>query len=1186
MAVERVTHGCWDMGDRALSQPACPRAIARTLLIMVVTLAGLFSASASARAAAWTALAPDAQSASMQVTPIDLGTNVAGSPLDTSPAFSHLGVAISPDGRTGYVVSAGSHVLIPIDLSTGFPTVETPVNLTASAGTLYIAISPDGRKAYVSDTAHNDLVPVDLTTNPVTVGTPIPIDATPFGIAFSPDGSMAYVAAPGTGIGNGTVTPITVASDTPGTPISGVGTSPYQIAITPDGKTAYVTDNGSNNVYPIALPAGTVGPPISVGAGVIPLGIAITPDGTKAYTANFGAASTSAGTGNTVTPITLATNTAGTPITVGGGPWSIAVTPDSKTVYVGNSNDSTVSPIDVATDTAGTAITGVGFPRSLAITPDQAPVANFAVASASPGQPTTFDASSSTVRFGTIASYRWDFGDGSAPVTTTAPTTSHVYAGSGSFTASVTETSSAGTSIGGEVYTGQTASRVGSAGAQASRSVIISAAPQPAVSVSAHSLDFGVIAIGHTSLPQAITVTNSGQAPLVISSAVLAGTNKRDYKITSDTCSGHTISASGACTTTLTFTPGGTGARAAQLAYDDNGSGSPHTIALSGSGTHRVTLAGTVTLNGNPVAGAAVEACPTGAAGQANCVAANTARDGGFAVTITAPTGAQYSLSAFAPSDVHAGEKVLSPITVPAASFSGLEIALPAAPSIPSGVTFVSPSHGVETSGSANPAVFWNEPNQIELDRSLFPPNGTVVVTQIIIRGTNASTGAPASDVVNVGGTVAGRPVGVTFGNGPVSVTIPPLDPIHGQATATVNYQFFPSSTFAATGIASTQALYEVYPPPPFGQALAPQPTDPLPAYFLNIGQPGGVALGPASISGTDAKNFSVVTLGSAGVPKGSTDCGFTAAMLQPFDQTTSNPPPSSECGVAVQFTPPPLTQAPKIFYYATLDVAARSGGATGGMHVQLIGCDEDQATAAANFTGIDACGGSNPPEKDEPPEDEPPPPPEPDPTPVIIPFPWIDPSGTVLARSGHGALVPLPGATVTLQRGRRRRRGPFGAVRNRSTVMSPANRRNPDRTSALGAFGWDVLPGYYRVAASHPGCKAAKGKSALSSVLRVPPPALGLRLVLACPHLRRAVTHTTLRVSRHGKRQLVLLARVRGRHPAGVVSFLLGRRSLAVVPVDPRSGRATLTLRGTRTKGYVARYGGDGMNATSRGTG
>ena len=87
----------------------------------------------------------------------------------------------------------------------------------------------------------------------------------------------------------------------------------------------------------------------------------------------------------------------------------------------------------------------------------------------------------------------------------------------------MTETSSAGTSTGGEVYTGQTASRVGSAGAQASRSVIISAAPQPTLSVSTQALDFGVIAIGHTSMTRAITVSNSGQAALVISSAVLSG---------------------------------------------------------------------------------------------------------------------------------------------------------------------------------------------------------------------------------------------------------------------------------------------------------------------------------------------------------------------------------------------------------------------------------------------------------------------------------------------------------------------------------------------------------------------------------------------------------------------------------------------------------------------------------------
>ncbi len=128
-------------------------------------------------------------------------------------------------------------------------------------------------------------------------------------------------------------------------------------------------------------------------------------------------------------------------------------------MYVGNSNDGTVTPIDVATNTAGAAIAGVRTPRSIAITPDQAPVANFSVTSAAPGSVTSFDASASTVRFGTIATYRWSFGDGTPDVTTTAPTTAHVYASAGTYSATVTETDSAGTSTTGEVYTGQTASR-------------------------------------------------------------------------------------------------------------------------------------------------------------------------------------------------------------------------------------------------------------------------------------------------------------------------------------------------------------------------------------------------------------------------------------------------------------------------------------------------------------------------------------------------------------------------------------------------------------------------------------------------------------------------------------------------------------------------------------------------------
>jgi DNA-binding beta-propeller fold protein YncE len=55
------------------------------------------------------------------------------------------------------------------------------------------------------------------------------------------------------------------------------------------------------------------------GAGGGPLGIAITPDGMTAWVTNYGPIP------GTVTPVNLATNTAGTPITVGTLPHAVAI---------------------------------------------------------------------------------------------------------------------------------------------------------------------------------------------------------------------------------------------------------------------------------------------------------------------------------------------------------------------------------------------------------------------------------------------------------------------------------------------------------------------------------------------------------------------------------------------------------------------------------------------------------------------------------------------------------------------------------------------------------------------------------------------------------------------------------------------------------------------------------------------
>ena len=317
-----------------------------------------------------------------------------------------------------------------------------------------IAITPDGKTAYVTNLDSGTVTPISTATN--TAGTAIPVDMDPGGIAITPDGRTAYV----TNSYNNTVTPISTATNTAGTAIP-VGTYPEGIAITPDGRTVYVANAEGNTVTPVSTSTNTAGTAIPVGTS--PGGIAITPDGKTAYVTNY--------YDKTVTPISVAKNTAGTAIPVGTDPYGVAVAPDGKTAYVTNLGSNTVTPIDVATNTTGTAIPAGPQPGEIAITPDQAPTAAFSLAAAPVGSPSSFDGSASSSPVGSIASYQWDFGDGQHATTTT-PSTTHVYAAVGTYTARLTVTDTAGTSLA-QVFTGQTVSLQGGPQASTTRTITV-----------------------------------------------------------------------------------------------------------------------------------------------------------------------------------------------------------------------------------------------------------------------------------------------------------------------------------------------------------------------------------------------------------------------------------------------------------------------------------------------------------------------------------------------------------------------------------------------------------------------------------------------------------------------------------------------------------------------------------------
>ena len=91
--------------------------------------------------------------------------------------------------------------------------------------------------------------------------------------------------------------------------------------------------------------------------------------------------------------------------------------------------------------------------------------------------------------------------------------------------------------------------------------------------------------INTTSAATTITITNSGNATLNITTATLAGANAADFAAASNTCNGASLAANATCTVGVTFTPSAVGLRQATLQVADNAPASPQSLTLNGTGT-------------------------------------------------------------------------------------------------------------------------------------------------------------------------------------------------------------------------------------------------------------------------------------------------------------------------------------------------------------------------------------------------------------------------------------------------------------------------------------------------------------------------------------------------------------------------------------------------------------------------
>lgn len=106
----------------------------------------------------------------------------------------------------------------------------------------------------------------------------------------------------------------------------------------------------------------------------------------------------------------------------------------------------------------------------------------------------------------------------------------------------------------------------------------------PAAVLSSSTIDFGFQAVGASSTPQVVTLTNPSPQPLAVNGVTLSGTNPALFKLTSDSCSGTTVAAGASCAVGVAFTPPFAFLVGATLSFNDNAPVPPQTVSLRGEG--------------------------------------------------------------------------------------------------------------------------------------------------------------------------------------------------------------------------------------------------------------------------------------------------------------------------------------------------------------------------------------------------------------------------------------------------------------------------------------------------------------------------------------------------------------------------------------------------------------------------
>jgi YVTN family beta-propeller protein len=159
------------------------------------------------------------------------------------------GIAISPSGTFAYITNGNSANVVIINTATNTVVNSITSGFNNPSG---VSFSPSGTYAYVANENNNNVVIINTASNTVVNAMVFGSSSTPHGVAIAPSGSYAYIAMCNYDCATSypdNITIINTATNAvagyivlPGFP------NPYGVAFSPDGSYAYITNAYAYNL--------------------------------------------------------------------------------------------------------------------------------------------------------------------------------------------------------------------------------------------------------------------------------------------------------------------------------------------------------------------------------------------------------------------------------------------------------------------------------------------------------------------------------------------------------------------------------------------------------------------------------------------------------------------------------------------------------------------------------------------------------------------------------------------------------------------------------------------------------------------------------------------------------------------------------------------------------------------------